>query len=45
MFFEKKGFYPLGVRPWICVFLIYFFKTFFIHMGHEAMSVLIVLIF
>jgi hypothetical protein len=21
MFFEKKGLCPLGVRPWICVFL------------------------
>jgi hypothetical protein len=28
MFFEKKGFCPLGVRPWICVFLIYFFNLF-----------------
>jgi hypothetical protein len=24
MFFEKKGLCPLGVRPWICVFFIFF---------------------
>jgi hypothetical protein len=40
--FEKKGFCPLGVRPWICVFLIFSLFLFFIQMGHEAMSVLTV---
>jgi hypothetical protein len=24
MFFEKNGSCPLGIRPWICVFLIFF---------------------
>jgi hypothetical protein len=33
--FEKKGFCPLGVRPWICVFLIYLIYL-FIHMGNEC---------
>jgi hypothetical protein len=28
MFFEKKGFYPLEVRRWICVFLIFFYIFF-----------------
>jgi hypothetical protein len=28
MFFEKKGFCLLGVRPWICMFLIFDFLIF-----------------
>jgi hypothetical protein len=27
--FEKKGLRPLGVRPWICVFLIFFYFYFY----------------
>jgi hypothetical protein len=41
---EKKGLCPLGVRPWICVFFIYFIYL-FISMDQEAMSMLIILIF
>jgi hypothetical protein len=44
-FLRKKGFHPLGVRPWICVFLIFKNKIKIIQMGHEAMSVLTVPIF
>jgi hypothetical protein len=43
MFFEKKGFCPLGVRH-LCAFDI-FILFYFIQIGQEAMSVLTVPIF
>jgi hypothetical protein len=45
VFFEKKELRLLGVRPWICVFLIFFSFNFFFQMDQIAMSVLTVLIF
>jgi hypothetical protein len=45
MFFEKKGLCPLGVRPWIRMFLI--FKKIYkiVQMDHDALNVLTIVVF